>query len=492
MATRKPKATVSPPKNVNIIWRPQPKQALMMSRPEYEALYGGAAGGGKSDYLLVEALRQVNIKNYRGIIFRKTYPELQDLIDRSDELYRAAYPSAKYNDSKHRWSFPSGAKIAFGAMQYTRDRKKYQGKHFDFIGFDELTHFTYDEYSYMYSRNRPSGPGTRVYMRATANPGGVGHGWVKQYFVKASKPGTPITTEVEILSPKGEKIKKRRTKIFIPSSVFDNKILLDQNPNYLASLALLPKQDRDALLYGDWDSFEGQVFTEFIDDPDGYLSQRNTHVIEPFRIPDDWLIYRGFDFGYAKPFSVGWHAVDHEGCIYRIKELYGCTGTPNTGVKIEPSEIARQIHEVEDADPNLRGRKIIGIADPSIFDESRGESVAAIMERCRIYWSPGDNTRIAGKMQYHYRLAFDANGRAMFYVFNTCKDFIRTIPSLTYDEKRVEDIDTTQEDHIYDECRYVLMERPISPRKNMKEHIPQEDPLNMYQHPITKGNYYRI
>lgn len=146
MATRKPKATVSPPKNVNIIWRPQPKQALMMSRPEYEALYGGAAGGGKSDYLLVEALRQVNTKNYRGIIFRKTYPELQDLIDRSDELYRAAYPSARYNDTKHRWSFPSGAKIAFGAMQYTRDRKKYQGKHFDFIGFDELTHFTYDEY----------------------------------------------------------------------------------------------------------------------------------------------------------------------------------------------------------------------------------------------------------------------------------------------------------------------------------------------------------
>ena len=178
MATRKSKVTVSPPKNVNIIWRPQPKQALMMSRPEYEALYGGAAGGGKSDYLLVEALRQVNIKNYRAIIIRKTYPELQDLIDRSDELYRAAYPRAQYNDTKHRWSFPSGAKIAFGAMQYTRDRKKYQGKHFDFIGFDELTHFTYDEYSYMYSRNRPSGPGTRVYMRATANPGGVGHGWV--------------------------------------------------------------------------------------------------------------------------------------------------------------------------------------------------------------------------------------------------------------------------------------------------------------------------
>lgn len=476
----------------NIIWKPQPKQALMMSRPEYEALYGGAAGGGKSDYLLAEALRQVEKPLYRGIIFRKTYPELQDLIDRSDELYSAAYPRAKYNNTKHFWKFPSGAKIYFGAMQYTKDRKKYQGKHYDFIGFDELTHFTWEEYSYMYSRNRPSGPGMRMYMRSTANPGGVGHGWVKSHFITCAKPMTTSRVRVVIKSPTGELIKKTRTRIFIPSSVFDNKILMENDPNYIASLAMLPKQERDALLYGDWNSFEGQVFTEFRDDPDGYLTQRNTHVIEPFKIPDDWLIYRGFDFGYAKPFSVGWHAVDHEGCIYRIKELYGCTDQPNTGVKIEPAEIARQIKEAEAADPNLKDRKITGIADPSIFDESRGESVAAIMERFRVFWSPGDNTRIAGKMQYHYRLAFDKNGRAMFYVFNTCKHFIRTIPALVYDEKNVEDIDTRQEDHIYDECRYVLMENPIAPRKNEKEIFIADDPLDLHKKPNDKHYFYRI
>lgn len=161
--------------------------------------------------------------------------------------------------------------------------------------------------------------------------------------------------------------------------------------------------------------------------------------------------------------------------------MYGCTGTPNTGVKISPDEIAKQIREVEHADPMLKGRKIIGIADPSIYDESRGESIAAMMERQGVYWSPGDNTRLAGKMQYHYRLAFDENGRSMFYVFDTCKDFIRTIPALVYDERKVEDIDTTQEDHIYDECRYVLMEHPIAPRKNIIREIPQEDPLNLYK-----------
>lgn len=453
----------------------------MMSRGEDEALYGGAAGGGKSDFILAEALRQVHIPHYRGIIFRKTYPQLTALIDRSRDIYQPAYRKARYNETGHVWKFPSGAKIYFGSMQYTKDRTNYQGKQYDFIGFDELTHFTWDEYSYMVSRNRPAGPGTRVYMRCTANPGGVGHGWVKQYFVKAGKPYETVIHEHEIVGKNGQKLRMYRTSCFVPSTIFDNKELLSNNPNYLAALASLPEAEREALLYGDWDSFSGQVFEEFRDNPDGYETQQYTHVIKPFRIPDDWAIYRGFDFGYAKPYSVGWHAVDHEGCIYRIKEMYGCTGTPNTGVKIPPDEIAKQIREVEHADSMLKGRKIIGIADPSIYDESRGESIAAMMERQGVYWSPGDNTRLAGKMQYHYRLAFDENGRAMFYVFDTCKDFIRTIPALVYDERKVEDIDTTQEDHIYDECRYVLMEHPITPRKNIIREIPQEDPLDLYK-----------
>ena len=160
----------------NVIWTPQTRQFDFMQRPEDEALYGGAAGGGKSDALVIEATRQVHIPHYKGLILRKTYPQLTELIEKSLRYYPLAFPKARYNASEHTWYFPSGAKIVFGSMQHSKDKLNYQGKAYDFIAFDELTHFTYEEYIYLSSRNRANGPGTRVYMRATANPGGIGHG----------------------------------------------------------------------------------------------------------------------------------------------------------------------------------------------------------------------------------------------------------------------------------------------------------------------------
>ncbi len=472
-----------------VIWTPQPRQRAFMERWEDEALYGGAAGGGKSDAMLAEGLRQVHIPNYRGIIFRQTYPQLEALISRSIELYKAAYPRAKYNDTKKVWTFPSGSQIFFGYMLREKDKYNYQGKPYDFIGFDELTQFSMTQYEYLRSRNRPTGPGTRVYMRATANPGGVGHGWVKERFITAAVPNTTVWTDEEIVTPEGKKMKVRSSRIFIPSTVFDNKELLKNDPQYLARLAILPEAERNALLYGDWDSFSGQVFMEWRNDPVHYKDRRQTHVIEPFRIPSGWKIYRGFDWGYSKPFSVGWYAIDYSGRMYRIRELYGCTGVPNVGVKWTAQEVAKKIREIETTDENIKGRRVWALADPAIFAQDGGESIADMMAKEGVYFDKADHTRIAGKMQMHYRFAFDEEEKPMLYIFNTCRHFIRTIPALVYDDTDVEDIDTDTEDHIYDECRYVCMANPLPPRENMlQKHIIKDDPLDM--NPAMKRYYF--
>lgn len=474
----------------NIIWQPQPRQRIFMSRSEYEALYGGAAGGGKSDAIIIEALRQVHIPHYKALILRKTFPQLAELIDKSLNYYPRAFPKARYNASSHTWTFPSGAKIIFGAMQHTKDRTKYQGQAYDFIAFDELTHFTYDEYSYLFSRNRPNGPGTRVYIRASANPGGVGHGWVKERFITAAPPMTPISEEISWRTPDGSTHTRSQSRIFVPSSVFDNKALMDNDPDYVRRLASMPEAERNALLYGDWDSFSGQVFTEWRNDPND--DRTNTHVIRPFEIPKHWTIWCGLDWGYARPFAVGWFAVDEERRMYHIREYYGCTGAPNIGVKLEPTAVAREIKRIESEDPNLRGRSIHRVGDPAIWGSQGTESIGELMERERVYFEKGNHERINGKMQMHHRLTFDEDGKPMLYVFDTCKHFIRTVPNLVYDEKDVEDIDTDGEDHIYDMCRYVLMENPIAPKLKPQPKPVVFDPLSSEDaNSIDRYAFYR-
>lgn len=455
-----------------VIWSPQPRQAAFMARGEWEALYGGAAGGGKSEALVMEALRQVHIPHYKALILRKTYPQLSELIEKSLRYYPRAFPGARFHDGKHLWTFPSGARVIFGSMQHPEDKIKYQGQAYDFIAFDELTHFTWEEYSYLFSRCRPNGPGTRCYIRATANPGGVGHAWVKDRFITAAPPMTTIWQEVAYRDAGGTLRKGRRSRVFVPASVYDNQALLDNDPGYVLSLAALPAAQRAALLEGSWDSFSGQVFDRWRNDPAGYQTGRGTHVIDPIPIPESWPIWRGFDWGFSRPFSVGWYAVDPDRRLYRVRELYGCTGEPNMGVKWEPSRVAREIRRIEGEDPNLKGRAIHAVADPAIFASSGGESVGDIMARHQVYWDRGDHQRLPGKMQVHDRLAFDESGRPMLYVFKTCKHFIRTLPALVYSPSDVEDVDTNGEDHIYDELRYVCMANPMPHRPKDRESRP--------------------
>ena len=222
----------------------------------------------------------------------------------------------------------------------------------------------------------------------------------------------------------------------------------------------------EALLLGKWDAFDGQAFPEFVDDPSHYEDGLYTHVIKPFKIPWHWTRVVSFDHGYTRPFSFGVWAVDEEGRVYRYKELYGCVpGEANVGVTCPPGEIARQLADL--MEPEFEeGIHVCGIADPAIWDRSRGLSVEEQIRKVfnGVIFMKGDNTRLPGKMQLHERLKFDEEGRPMLYVFENCRDFRRTIPALVYDARRPEDIDTAGEDHIYDETRYFLMSRPIAPR----------------------------
>jgi hypothetical protein len=299
----------------------------------------------------------------------------------------------------------------------------------------------------------------RIYY--TCNPGGVSHGYFKRLFI----------------DKKYENGEDPADYTFIQSLVTDNKALMAAQPDYKKQLEALPPKLRDAWLHGRWVIFEGQFFEEFRETPDpalcekagitpeeALLERRFTHVIEPFDIPRGWNILRSYDFGYHKPFSLGYWAVDYDGVLYRILEVYGCTSVPDEGVKWTPDEQFRYFAEIERQHPLLKGRKIVdSVADPAIWDCSRGESIADTAYRYGIYFTPGDNRRVPGWMQVHYRLGFDENGYPRMYFFKNCRAAIRTLPLMTYSETKPEDLDTTREDHCPDEIRYLCMSRPIKP-----------------------------
>lgn len=427
----------------------------------------------------------MHIPHYKCLILRKTFPQLRELIDKSLNYYPRIVPGAKYNGTEHTWRFPSGAKIIFGSMNRPQDKIQYQGQAYDVVMFDELTHFTYDEYIYLFSRCRPNGPGTECYIRSTANPGNIGHAWVKERFINAGSPMETIWYDAEYTDPQGQHHNVRRSRVFVPSTVFDNQILMHNSPEYVAALASMPEAEKQALLYGDWNTFSGQVFCEWVDDPKHYDDHIHTHVINPFLVPQHWPVWCGIDWGYSRPYSVHWYAVGEDKTMYCIRELYGCTGEPNVGVKQEPAEVAQQIRQIEDEDVNIHGHTIFRVGDPAIWSSQGTESIGDIFERERITFMKGNNNRINGKMQVHHRLAFDENDKPKLQFFRTCKHIIRTLPNLVYDEKNVEDVDTDGEDHCYDEMKYVLMENTIPMPKKVVVPPKQYDPLD----PLD--DYYR-
>lgn len=446
-------------------YKPTAKQRLFHASKSNEILYGGAAGGGKSYAICWDAsMRCLKYPGTSAYLFRRTYPELEQTLIKT---MRMIVPETlgKYYSGNHEMQFVNGSVARFCHLSDEGDVIKYQGAEIQWLYFDELTHFSESMYNYIKTRLRaPLRLGVKPCVRCASNPGGPGHGWVKARFVDSTDVGThTVIKDTEITGRDGQKKTMKSVCEYIPATVYDNPHIDDI---YIVELQNKPSKLRDALLYGKWEAFEGQAFPEFTNDPEHYKDGLHTHVIDPFDIPLHWTRYVSFDHGFSRPFSFGAWAVDPDGRAYRYKELYGCKkGEANVGLMLTPGEIAAKLADW--LEPEFReGIHVTGIADPAIWDESRGTSVEEQIRKVfsGVTFRKGDNTRMPGKMQVHERLRFDEDGRPMMYIFSNCTDFIRTIPTLCYDEHKVEDIDTAGEDHIYDETRYFLMSRPLAPK----------------------------
>lgn len=467
----------------NVLFKkPNPKQKLFLKDKHRYVGFGGARGGGKSWAIRFKAVLLCLI--FSGIVImivRKSYPELtENHIEPLKQILKCGHPDRKervatYNDSKKTMRFKNGSKILFRYCDTEKDVERYQGTEVDVLFIDEATQFSEMQFKKINAcvrgvNNFPK----RTYL--TCNPGGQGHGWVKRLFV-------------DRVFKSGE---KADDYVFIKSLVTDNKALMEADPEYVEQLKALPPKLRKAWLEGDFNILDGQFFEEFTDDPDHYTDHRFTHVIEPFEIPSDWKIYRSYDFGYSKPFSCAWWAVDYDGTIYRILELYGCTQTENEGVKWTADKQFREIARIEREHRWLKGRRITGVADPAIWSKESGESIYETACKHGVYFDKADNDRIGGWQQCHFRMAFDDNGFPSFYCFNTCKAFIRTIPLLLYSATKPEDLDTAMEDHVADEFRYFCMSRPISPKEIKVNKQIGDDPLDLNKEKYKPLAYYRF
>lgn len=429
------------------MWSPQPgPQAEAIAATWCPELgFGGSRGGGKSDYLLADYLQDVPTyaKYWQGVLFRRTYPELQELIKRSFEMYPPT--GAQWYEQPKEWRWPNGACLRMRYLEAVRDASRYQGHQYAWIGWDEKTQWpTLEAYFMLLACLRCADadiPTKRV--RSSANPGGPGHQAFKAYFIDPAPGGL-----MPIKDPATGAV-----RMFIHSRVTDNQILLQRDPGYIERLRRVGSPQLVKMwLEGDWNVVAGAYFPEF----------GTNHIIKPFKIPEHWIRFRSFDWGSAKPFSCGWWAVaDGEfhdfrnGTLIRYREWYGAQ-SPNVGLKLTVEQVAYGI-----TNKSLGERFAYSVADPAIFKEDGGPSMAETFARHGIIFRPADNSRISGWEEMRGRLV-GHDDKPMVYCFDTCTDSIRTIPAAQHDEHKPEDIDSEGEDHCLDDWRYGLLSRPYS------------------------------
>ena len=469
-----------------VTWAPQPgSQTDFLGCPLFEVLLHGGRGGGKSDALLMDYAQHVGRGHedaWRGVLFRKSYPQLGDIVAKSHRWFPKIFPAARFNWARMCWIWPSGENLSFRHMARPEDYYLYHGFELPWIGWEELTTWADDRcYTSMMSCCRTARPNVPRKIRSTTNPYGAGTSWIRERFNLSGQWWLVVIQE----SPVDERGYPQRPRCAIPSKMDENRILLEADPDYKITIAASATSEAmaKAWLSGDWDIVAGGMF-------DDVWTPAN--VFPPFDIPKDWKIDRAFDWGSSKPFSVGWYAQSNgsdlrlpngkwvatvRNDLFRFREWYGWTGKPNQGKRMLAVDIAQGIVEREIM-WGLRTTKgtVVqsGPADTSIFTVENGMSVAMdMLQPVRVNgavyegveWLEADKRPGSRKMGWEKcrtsisavkpkkpGLPRDAPG--FFVVEGHNPQFLRTVLSLPRDEKDMDDADSDAEDHIADEFRY--------------------------------------
>ena len=449
----------------SIIWEPQPQQAALISCPVFEIFFGGARGGGKTDASIGDWIEHSNTygENAVGIFVRRKLKQLEEVIARTQQIFSKL--GATYNVQQKTWTMPGGGRLKFVYLERDSDAEEYQGHNYTRVYVEEVTNFPSPSPINKLRATLRSAAGVPVGMRLTGNPGGPGHNWVKARYITPNPAGYEVFWDEEELMIDGEKHVVRLDRVFIPSKLSDNLKLLKADPTYVIRLRQSGSEALvNAWLKGDWDIIDGAFFDEWDDEKHILLA----HEVLP-RIPPHALRFRAFNWGSAKPFSVGWYVMLPEildigsrtlpkGALIKYREWYGAKG-PNVGIKMTADQVAQGIVIRE------RGERVTyGTADPAIFIRNGGPSIGETMAIHGCNWRAADNKRKPGAEKLRQYLVGE-DGVPMLYFLDCCEDSIRTIPTLQHDDKDPEDVDTEAEDHAYDETRYAVMSRPWQPRQ---------------------------
>jgi len=462
----------------NVVWAPQPRgQQLFLECPIFEALAEGNRGGGKTEALLMDFCQHVGAgygSEHRGIVIRRTYVQLADFVIKTKKWIPAIWPYACFNEAKMQWAWPTGETLRLAYLDREEDFQGYLGAAFTWIGFEELTTWPDDKcYRLMMSCIRSAVRGIPLKIRATTNPYGPGHNWVKTRFALPIAFGQRIG---RIVREEGE---QARVAIHCPRE--ENRILTTADPSYdsrIREAASNPAQ-RKAWEEGSWDVVAGGMF-----DGDWHPEYHMIPDVTAKQIPAEWLVSLSYDHGMTKPWSLGvWAESNGEpieaegrkigtvkGDLIRIYELYGWTGVPNEGLRMLTVEIAARIRDKLKEWDLWRRIRWPGIADSSIFDNiyEPGKSVAGDHARMGVQWAPADKgpgSRIQGWQQMRNMLCGALPGpqgireRRGLFACRRCEQYRRTLPVLPRDPKTPDDVDTNSEDHVADEVRYRIREK---------------------------------